>query len=114
MSMPSNAMNFEFQQQMQQKMNMQKAQFIQQQQLMQIKKQQMDNNPVLSQFMAQQQQRAQSQQQFNRAQPPFNQQNSFPGNAGQTANNKPDDNSSNANSSFSNSYFGSMDHFPPL
>jgi translation initiation factor 4E transporter len=65
--MPSaGSMNFDFQQQQQiQKMNqMQKAQFIQQQQqqqMMQMKKQQMDSNPVLSQFMAQQQQRAQSQ-----------------------------------------------------
>lgn len=57
-------MNFDFQQQqqqqIQQKMNLQKAQFLQQQQMMQMKKQQMDN-PVLTQFMAQQQQRAQSQ-----------------------------------------------------
>ncbi|KAG5673640.1 hypothetical protein PVAND_003669 [Polypedilum vanderplanki] len=69
--MPS--MNFDFQQQQQmQKMNqMQKAQFLQQQQMIQMKKQQMDNNPVLSQFMAQQQQRAQSQfrTQFQQQQP---------------------------------------------
>lgn len=71
---PANMMNFEFQQQQQlQKMNLQKAQFLQQQQMMQMKKQQIDN-PVLSQFMAQQQQRAQAQSQF-RAQ--FQQQQSM-------------------------------------
>lgn len=72
--MSSNSINFDFQQQQQQqqqqmqKLNqIQKAQFLQQQQqqqMMQMKKQQMDNNPVLSQFMAQQQQRAQAQSQF--------------------------------------------------
>lgn len=69
--MSSSSMNFDFQQQQQQqiqKLNqIQKAQYLQQQQqqqMMQMKKQQMDNNPVLSQFMAQQQQRAQAQSQF--------------------------------------------------
>ncbi|XP_070503431.1 myb-like protein I isoform X3 [Chironomus tepperi] len=71
--MSSNSINFDFQQQQQQQQQMQKlnqiqkAQFLQQQQqqqMMQMKKQQMDNNPVLSQFMAQQQQRAQAQSQF--------------------------------------------------
>jgi translation initiation factor 4E transporter len=67
--MPSNSINYDFQQpqqqQQMQKLNqIQKAQFLQQQQMMQMKKQQMDNNPVLSQFMAQQQQRAQAQSQF--------------------------------------------------
>lgn len=71
---PTGMMNYEFQQQQQlQKMNIQKAQFLQQQQMMQMKKQQLDN-PVLSQFMAQQQQRAQAQSQF-RAQ--FQQQQSM-------------------------------------
>lgn len=58
--------NFDFQQHQMQKMNLQK-QFLQQQQhqqMMQMKK----DNPVLTQFMAQQQQRAQQQQHMIRSQ----------------------------------------------
>lgn len=62
--------NFDFQQQ--QKMNIQKAQFLQ----MQMKKQQMDN-PVLSQFMAQQQRAVQAQSQFRQF-PQQQQQMNFP------------------------------------
>lgn len=114
--MQSNAMNYDFQQQHMQKMNHHK--YLQQQQMMQMKKQQMDN-PVLSQFMAQQQQRAQTQfrsqfqpQQQQQQQQP--QQGNFPSMMQGGRSDKQDDQSkSNSNFNYNdyNDIFSMCDFF---
>lgn len=72
--------NFDFQQQQMQKINMQK-QFLQQQQqsqpMMQMKNHHAMDNPVLSQFISQQQLRAQQQEQMLRNQQQFPRQMNF-------------------------------------